>query len=117
MKTMIVALGLVLSVVACEPGKDDADANPEQAPLYVDVRTTEEFASGHVQGALNIPVEQIEQRWNELEPYRDQQIIVYCRTGRRSARAIEVLQAHGFTNLENGGGFDALRAAGVPAAP
>lgn len=117
MKTMIVALGIVLSVVACERGKEDAGAAPAQTPLYVDVRTAQEFASGHVQGALNIPVEEIAQRWNELEPYRDQQIIVYCRTGRRSARAIEVLQTHGFTNLENGGGFDALKAAGVPAAP
>lgn len=114
---MIVALGLALSVVACQPGKEDAGATAQQAPLYVDVRTTQEFASGHVQGALHIPVEEIEQRWNELEPFRDQQIIVYCRTGRRSAKAIEVLQAHGFTNLENGGGFDALKAAGVPAAP
>ena len=84
--------------------------------MYLDVRSPEEFAEGHVQGAINIPVDEMEARWQELEPYRDRPIVVYCRSGRRSARAIEILAQHGFTQLENGGGFESLTASGVPAA-
>lgn len=82
--------------------------------LYVDVRTPEEYASGHVAGAINIPHDQMEARWQELAAHRDRPIVLYCRTGRRSELAIEVLEDHGFARLRNGGGLDDLSAAGVP---
>ena len=88
----------------------------EAAPLYVDVRTAEEFASGHVAGALNIPHSAMQRRWKELEPYKDKQLIVYCRSGRRSAIALEVLRGKGFSKVENGGAFERLAAKGIPTA-
>jgi rhodanese-related sulfurtransferase len=81
---------------------------------YWDVRTAEEFAAGHVRDAINIPLEQLEQRWIELRDRRGERIIVYCRSGRRSALALQLRQGKDFTNVEDGGALNALSAAGVP---
>jgi phage shock protein E len=95
------------------PGAAEAQP-PGAAVLYVDVRTPAEYASGHVTGSLNIPVEEMERRWQELEPYRDQQVVLYCRTGRRSALAMDVLKSKGFKLLENGVNLDRMAARGLP---
>lgn len=68
-------------------------------------------------GTLHIPLDELEQRWQELESYRDQHIVVYCRTGRRSAAAIELLRSRGFDHLENGGGVAQMAARGLPMEP
>ena len=69
------------------------------AVTVLDVRTAEEFASGHVPGALNIPYDQIEQHLAELEKARNSDIVAYCRSGRRTGIALETLKAKGFTHL------------------
>lgn len=61
----------------------------QSGALLLDVRTPAEFASGHVEGALNIPVQALEQRMSELP--KTKQIIVYCRSGRRSAAATALI--------------------------
>jgi phage shock protein E len=99
-------LFLVLLLAAC--GRSNA------GPLYVDVRTPEEYAAGHVRDAINIPLEQLEQRWIELGDRRGERIIVYCRSGRRSALALQLLQGKDFTKVEDGGALNAPSAAGVP---
>ena len=63
--------------------------------LYVDVRTPEEYAAGHVKGALLIPYDEMDERWEELSPYSDRQIALYCRSGRRSGIAEDVLREKG----------------------
>lgn len=63
----------------------------------LDVRSTEEFAAGHIQGAINIPLDQLAQRLAEL-PSKDA-LIVYCRSGRRAGLAAAVLQQAGFKDL------------------
>ena len=80
--------------------------------VIVDVRTQQEYDAGHVQGAILIPYDQMEQRWQELQQYRDQPLLLYCRSGRRSGIAIDVLKSKGFTQLENGGGIDAMAGRG-----
>jgi rhodanese-related sulfurtransferase len=65
----------------------------------LDVRTAEEFAAGHVPGARNIPVAELETRIAELAAARDRDLVVYCRTGRRSLTALEILKANGFQRL------------------
>src|SRR5690606_13728182 len=52
--------------------------------LYLDVRTPEEYRTGHVDGAVLLPYDQMEQRWQELAEWRDRPVVVYCRSGRRS---------------------------------
>jgi len=64
----------------------------------VDVRTPEEFASGHVPGAINIPYDQLPGRAAEIGP-PSTPVLLYCRSGRRSGIAVESLQKVGFTKL------------------
>ncbi|MBZ4663438.1 MAG: CoA-disulfide reductase [Caloramator sp.] len=78
-------------------------------PLIVDVRTEEEFEYGAFPGAINIPLDELEYRIDELGN-KDRKIILYCASGARSAYAVQILRAYGFTNLENGGGLTRMMA-------
>lgn len=68
--------------------------------LLVDVRSPEEFDTGHIEGAINIPVGELPQRLTELGD-KDEPIVLYCRSGARSARALSLLQRQGFTAVSN----------------
>ena len=83
-----------------EPGKlveriEKKDPNV----VVLDVRTPEEFASGHVPGAKNIPHDQLPNRLAELAGAKDKEVVVYCRSGRRADMAIDTLSAQGFKRL------------------
>jgi phage shock protein E len=69
--------------------------------LLLDVRTPAEFASGHVDGATNIAVDELPRRIAELGNART--IVIYCRSGARSARAAQLLRAHGHEAHDIGG--------------
>jgi rhodanese-related sulfurtransferase len=97
------------------PGTSAAATRAE--PIYLDVRTVQEYQAGHVAGTLHIPVEELARRWTELEEYRDRDMVVYCRTGRRSGQAVRLLARHGFTRLENGGGLGQMAARGLRLEP
>lgn len=103
---MMVAL---LSLVECKnPSSEEKasgkfDAAKAQAMLtagarILDVRTPGEFAGGHLKGALNIPVQDLLTRMDELKPL-DKPIIVYCQSGRRSASAKGMLEQSGFKTV------------------
>ena len=66
----------------------------------VDVRSPEEYARGHLPGAVNIPVQELDRRMAEVGP-RDGEVILYCRSGSRSARATEMLRRQGFGKVHN----------------
>ena len=68
--------------------------------LLLDVRKPEEFAAGHVPGAINIPHDQLASRLSEL-PRRDKPVVVYCRSGRRAALAEDVLRQAGYTDVQH----------------
>jgi|AntRauTorcE11897_2_1112592.scaffolds.fasta_scaffold28523_2 rhodanese-related sulfurtransferase len=71
--------------------------------LIIDVREPFEYKSGHVEGAVNIPLASITSNLPELEIIdRDAEIITYCRTGGRSSASIQILKGMGFTNVVNG---------------
>jgi phage shock protein E len=71
----------------------------KDASLYVlDVRAPEEYAAGHVPGAVNIPHDQVANRLAEIP--KDKDVVLYCRSGRRSALAGEELAAKGYTRLQ-----------------
>jgi len=108
-----------LPAAPAPPAPPVAEASPQAAPaaaapVYLDVRTPAEFQAGHVEGAILIPHDQMAQRWPELAAYQDRELVVYCRSGRRSGLAIEVLRAQGFTKLENGGGLNQMAGRGLP---
>ncbi|MCC6906041.1 MAG: rhodanese-like domain-containing protein [Anaerolineae bacterium] len=79
--------------------------------FLVDVRTPEEFASGHIAGAVNIPVEELSAHLSEFPT--DRPTVVYCRSGNRSATAASQLAASGYDVYDLGGIID-WSAAGFP---
>lgn len=72
--------------------------------VILDVRTPEEFNQGHIEGAILIPVSELEGRLNELS--KDKPIITYCRSGRRSMQAAIILVKNGFSKVYDMGGID-----------
>ena len=74
--------------------------------VIVDVRRADEYASGHIKNAINLPNETIEFYAEEKLPNKDQLILVYCRTGNRSKKACEKLVDLGYTNLKEFGGIE-----------
>jgi rhodanese-related sulfurtransferase/membrane-associated phospholipid phosphatase len=97
-----------------EAAAPDTITEPERRVVYVDVRTPGEWAQGRVQGAIHIPYTELAQRIDELESYRDADIVLYCRTGRRSGIAEQIMTQAGFQRLHNGGGLTDLARQGVP---
>jgi rhodanese-related sulfurtransferase len=73
-------------------------------PIVVDVRTPEEFMGGAYPDAVNIPLDELASRLDELGN-KDRDITLYCASGARSAYAQRYLQQIGFTNVRNGGGL------------
>jgi rhodanese-related sulfurtransferase len=81
----------------------------EEGAVLLDVRSSEEFAGGHVQGAVNIPHTEIGDRIDEIERLTggdaSKPIVVYCRSGRRSGIAKETLTGRGYRRVTNLGGI------------
>ena len=77
--------------------------NDENVTL-LDVRTEDEFKSGHIQGATLIPLSSLEANLDKLQKFKHKKIIVYCRSGSRSVAASRILEKNGFTplNVKNG---------------
>jgi phage shock protein E len=83
----------------------------ETDAVIIDVREPFEYASGHIDGALNIPLPTLTPDTPQLDDIpKDTPLILYCRTGRRSAAAIQILQNLGYTNLTNGINKDQVEA-------
>ncbi|MDA9877858.1 rhodanese-like domain-containing protein [Luminiphilus sp.] len=73
------------------------------APVIIDVRTPQEFATGSIEGAVNLPLKGLPDSLlsEGIEP--DEEVVVYCRSGRRSAQAKTLLKAAGFELVFDGG--------------
>lgn len=77
----------------------------EEGYVILDVRTQAEYDEGHIPGAVVIPDTEIEARAEEELPDKDQLILVYCRSGRRSKNAAGILAELGYTNIREFGGI------------
>ena len=73
--------------------------------IILDVRTQEEYDAGHISGAILVPNETIADKQPALLPDLDAEILVYCRSGNRSAQAAKKLIAMGYTNVVDFGGI------------
>ncbi|HAJ38754.1 MAG TPA: rhodanese-like domain-containing protein [Chloroflexi bacterium] len=140
MLTMLVA-GLVFSLGACGGGEQPAASAPVAAAqggaqasakintkitpadyqaqfgagvdhLLLDVRTPEEFNSGHIPGAVNISVDQLAQRLSEVP--QDKPVVLYCRSGNRSNQAAQILDRAGYTQIYDLGGIVTWQQQGYP---
>ncbi|HHM06522.1 MAG TPA: rhodanese-like domain-containing protein [Gammaproteobacteria bacterium] len=88
--------------------------NSENA-VVVDMRDDKEYGQGHIIDALHIPLGLLENRLQELAEYKDRPLLVYCRTGQRSAQAAVTLRQQGFEKLYKlKGGMLAWQEAGLP---
>ena len=120
MKKLIVLLLAVLLLTACGQDKENDQGavyvnitaeeakeimDSEEGYIILDVRTQEEYDEGHIPGAILIPNTEIEARAEEILTDKDQLILVYCRSGRRSKLATEILVELGYTNIKEFGGI------------
>ena len=95
--------GAVYVNITAEEAKEIMDT--EEGYIILDVREQDEYDAGHISGAILIPYTQIEAKANEMLPDKDQLILVYCRSGRRSKIAAEALAELGYTNIKEFGGI------------
>ncbi|MDV6028706.1 MAG: rhodanese [Phycisphaera sp. RhM] len=80
----------------------------DESFLLLDVRQNEEYATAKIDGSVLIPMGELGQRLDELDPYKDQRIVVHCHHGGRSMQVTEALRSRGFDKVQNmAGGIDA----------
>ena len=124
-RVLLVILGVLLAVVAFaeDPGTTKAasisatelNARLESgdAPVVIDVRTPEEYVTGHVPGAVNIPFDQVAERIGEVDAPHG--VVLYCMVGPRARKGESALLAAGYESvLHLEGGLAAWQAAGLP---
>lgn len=90
--------------VTAQEAKELMDS--EEGYIILDVRTDEEYAEGHIPGAILIPHDDIANQAEETLADKDQLILVYCRSGNRSRQAAEALAELGYTNVVDFGGIN-----------
>ena len=120
MKRLIILLLAVMMLTACGQDKENNQGavyvnitaeeaktimDSEEGYIILDVREQDEYDAGHIPGAILIPYTQIEEKANEMLPDKDQLILVYCRSGRRSKIAAEALAELDYTNIKEFGGI------------
>ena len=77
--------------------------SPAERPFLLDVRTDKEFTEGHIPGSVNIPIDELRSRLQELP--QDQAIATYCQVGQRGYLATRILQQSGFRAMNISGGY------------
>ncbi len=116
----------VALLIACAVGRAEAASNESLSPraassmsaaqkaVIVDVREDSEWNEQHIPGAIHIPLGQLNERLAELKQYKDTPVITQCKSGGRSAKALDVLTAAGFSKVYNmEGGIIAWDKAGL----
>lgn len=121
-KWMMALVALSLAVVAPRlMGQDVAEVSVQQAngmsqqgALLLDVREESEYAALHAPQAKLMPLGDVSSRLKEIDAYKDKPVVVVCRSGRRSAKAVAILKEAGFTQVSNvQGGMIAWEQAGL----
>lgn len=118
----VFALLMLVSGVGHAAGSESVDAlstaiEAGKAPLIIDVRSEDEYLAGHVPGARLIPHDQMANYLDSLAAFKDEPVVLYCRSGKRAGMASEVLEANGFSKVQIlDGSYQAWSAAGKPVA-
>lgn len=80
----------------------------KEGAIVLDVRSPGEYASGHIKGSINIPVDQLSKNLSKLKD-KNKTIITCCASGMRSASAKSTLKSNGYIDVHNGGGWSSLQ--------
>ncbi len=112
--TILILLTILIILNSCSigPSLPPPHEHPNQGYLLVDVRTAEEFESGHLRDAVHIPYKTIGEQIGDLTCCLNQEIILYCKVGGRAEIAKKSLLKMGYSNVTNAGGYNKLKAAG-----
>ena len=94
---------ITYEIISQTQAKDIMDNSTDY--VIVDARTSEEFNEGHIKNAINLDYEEVTQKAESLLPDKNQLILIYCRSGRRSKIAAESLCQLGYTNVKEFGGI------------
>ena len=92
---------------ASPEGGSDIPELIRNGAVVIDVRTAQEFATGHISGSVNIPYDQIDRLSGDVE--KDRPIILYCHSGGRSAAAKRMLEQSGYSRVIDGGGLNRMQ--------
>ncbi len=76
--------------------------------IIIDVRSKDEYASGHLKGSINIPLQQLQNNLSKIK--KGKPVITCCASGMRSAQAKNLLKSQGYQEVHNGGGWSSLKA-------
>ena len=107
---VVVAVAALLGLSGCsDTGADAARTAIADGATVIDVRTPSEYAAGNIEGALNIDVQAADFADRVGELPKDDTYVVYCRSGNRSAAAIDIMKDLGFTSLIDGGAYTSLK--------
>ena len=102
---VVMLVSLAGALVGCFGPKGGKMKLPDNAVL-LDVRQANEFDDGHIDGAVLVPHDTIAEKIGTVVPDKNTSVYVYCRSGRRSALAVEAMKKLGYTNLTDLGGMD-----------
>ena len=80
------------------------DKKEKENYMIVDVRSPEEYAAGHINFAINMPIDTFKDNLSRIEDWKDKNVIVYCNSGKKSGEAADILVSNGFTKVFNGEG-------------
>lgn len=106
---MKILAAMVFFLTSLFAGAADVSFKGVKPAVIIDVRTPQEYAAGHVEGALNIPHDRIAEGIGTVKRLKkDQPVLVYCRSGRRSALARQALEKEGYRNVLDGGGIETV---------
>lgn len=113
--SIVVAVAAVFGLTLGLSGCSSQTVDMSTVTAVIDVRTPAEFAEGHLEGAVNINIEDPTFADQVSTLAKDGTYVIYCRSGNRSAQAIDTLTSMGFTDLTNAGGYlDASNLTGLP---
>jgi rhodanese-related sulfurtransferase len=101
---ILVVAVLYMKLTAVRVAGSDARALVADGALLVDVRSTGEYAGGAIEGSINIPIQELAGRMEELGD-KNGEIVIYCQSGGRSAMAKRLLESNGFTKVHDMGGI------------
>ena len=94
----------VQAMKGADLAKIEGDKKEKENYLVVDVRAAEEYKAGHIKFAINMPIDTFENDFKKIESFKDKNVVLYCNTGKKSAKAAEILVNNGFTKVFNAEG-------------